>query len=109
LIEDTNRARPGEVLHLYAQSLGPVSGLPPPGVAAPASPLATLAQPMVCRAGASAEEGVTADVLFAGLAPGMMGVYQIDVRMPATLPPSWAILNCQILGTPGILLTGYIP
>jgi uncharacterized protein (TIGR03437 family) len=37
------------------------------------------------------------EVLFAGLAPGLIGVYQVDLRMPAVVPAAGdTILACRI-------------
>lgn len=44
---------------------------------------------------------VPADVLFVGLAPGMFGVYQIDVRAPSSTARG---LNLQIRRPDGALL-----
>jgi uncharacterized protein (TIGR03437 family) len=81
LVTRESPARPGEILHLYVTGLGPTepavaSGLPTP-----------LGEPFVITApweflwprGANY---FLADVLFAGLAPGMIGVYQMDLRLP---------------------------
>ena len=40
-------------------------------------------------------DNVPLQVLFAGLAPGMIGVYQIDLRMPEQLTGTAAILGCS--------------
>jgi uncharacterized protein (TIGR03437 family) len=80
-----NEARPaeeGENVFFYATGLGPVSGPPPTGDAAPVSPLAQAATaPEVAIA------GIRCDVQFAGLAPGLVGVYQVNIRIPEGVPP----------------------
>jgi uncharacterized protein (TIGR03437 family) len=66
---------------LYLTGLG---GTDPPlreGTAAPASPLSrTLSQPTVFIGGQPAL------VFFSGLAPGLVGVYQVNVIVPADAP-----------------------
>jgi uncharacterized protein (TIGR03437 family) len=47
------------------------------------------------------------DVLFAGLAPSMIGIYQVSVRMPATLPPELALLQCGFPGDEAYAAGGY--
>ena len=61
--------------------MGGVSNQPATGAATPASPLpSALITPAVTIGGAAA------DVLFAGLAPYLVGVAQFNIRLPATLP-----------------------
>ena len=68
----------GEYAFLYASGLGAVSNAPATGEGAPAAPLAmALGNVRVSLAGAPCE------VQFAGLAPGFVGVYQVNFRAPA--------------------------
>lgn len=71
----------GEYAFLYAAGLGAVSNQPPTGAASPSLPLSeTVEQVRVTIA------GVPCAVSFAGLAPGFVGVYQVNFRVPANLP-----------------------
>jgi uncharacterized protein (TIGR03437 family) len=79
LVTVANPARPGEIVHIYATGLGPVYPPVPTGTASPAVPLSGLALPIRWTWDSSAP----ADVLFAGLAPGLTGYYQVDARVPA--------------------------
>jgi uncharacterized protein (TIGR03437 family) len=56
----------------------------PPGRPAPLDSLSSTMVPEVCQWDAS-EGGPFADVLFAGLAPGQTGVYQVNVRVAPNL------------------------
>ncbi|HWR51222.1 MAG TPA: hypothetical protein VN428_08955 [Bryobacteraceae bacterium] len=96
-------ARPGEVVHAYAVGLGAVSPALPTGVPAPLDTLHHLAAPFDCTAGVPANGSATpVEVLFAGLAPGFVGLYQVDIRVPATATDSGDFfLSC---GTPGNIL-----
>jgi uncharacterized protein (TIGR03437 family) len=54
--------------------------------------------------------GASADVLFAGLAPGMFGVCQLDLRLPELVGSGWATLACHVgSAVNGFDLTGYLP
>jgi len=79
LVTPASPAQPGEIVHLYATGLGPV--LPPvlTGQPAPADPLAQIWPPFSC---AFSLGGLSSVPLFAGLAPGMIGIYQISLPIP---------------------------
>ncbi len=71
----------GSVVQLYANGLGPVDNQPATGEAAPSSPLAT------CRISPQVTiGGQNATVLYAGLAPGFVGLYQLNATVPANAP-----------------------
>jgi uncharacterized protein (TIGR03437 family) len=73
-----NRAHQGEIVHFYGTGFGPVQPLVPTGVPASANPPAALATPLSCNM----------PVLYAGLAPGLVGYYQFNVQVEpeAALP-----------------------
>jgi minor extracellular serine protease Vpr len=74
-------AQRGQVVHLFANGLGPVDTRPPDGAPAGAAPLSnTLARPTVTVG------GVTASVSFSGLAPDFPALYQIDIVVPSNAP-----------------------
>lgn len=76
-------ARPGEVLHMYATGLGSVEQTIDSGTPAPLDRLLRLRVPIRL----SFSDGRAApEVLFQGLAPGLVGVYQIDFRMTGGSP-----------------------
>jgi uncharacterized protein (TIGR03437 family) len=56
------------------------------GRAAPASPLSSVVNPVAVTVG-----GVEAQVLFAGLAPGFSGLYQVNAFVPAGAPSGDAV------------------
>ena len=79
-------ARPGDFLSIYCTGLGDVSNQPGLGSASPSSPLAlTLQQPVVTIGGQNA------DVSFSGLAPGYVGLYQVNVKVPTGVTPGDAV------------------
>jgi len=77
-------ARPamrGEYLTIYCSGLGDVSPRPATGAPAPISPLSnTVVSPYVTIG------GVIAPLSFSGLAPGFVGLYQVNVQVPNAAP-----------------------
>ncbi|MBS1855127.1 MAG: hypothetical protein JST11_07165 [Acidobacteria bacterium] len=74
-----NPARPGEIVHLYGTGFGPVAPGGITGIPAPAdTPAQVLAKP-TCTG--DPESPIT--LLYLGLAPGLVGYYQMDVQLPA--------------------------
>jgi uncharacterized protein (TIGR03437 family) len=72
----------GDVLAIFCTGLGAVDPAVPDGAAAPGSPLAkTVANPIVTIG------GKFAPVAFSGLAPGFVGLYQVDAMVPNGVTP----------------------
>lgn len=81
LVTAASPLRSGESVYFYVAGLGAVDHTPATGEAAPRNPLArALTNPVVTIAGQIAE------LQFAGLAPDFVGVYQVNVVVPAGLP-----------------------
>jgi uncharacterized protein (TIGR03437 family) len=82
----THPAKAGDTLTLWAYGLGATSPFVVTGQPAPSSePLARLTStPVVTFGGGIGGPTVTAD--FAGLAPGLAGVYQVNVAIPNNVP-----------------------
>ena len=77
LINAQHPAHAGDTIMLYLTGMGATNPPVPTGVPSPASPLAVTAiQPQVTI------DAATADVSFSGLTPGLVGLYQINVRIP---------------------------
>lgn len=75
-----------DFIDIFATGLGPVTHQPATGAPAPASPLAETANTVTATIG-----GVPAAVSFAGLAPGWVGLYQVNVQVPANAPVGDAV------------------
>ncbi|MFN7934974.1 MAG: IPT/TIG domain-containing protein [Bryobacteraceae bacterium] len=82
-VTPANPAREGEYVHLYATGLGAVNM--PVDNGAPSPPNATLQRSINC----------TMPVLYAGLAPALVGVYQITVRAANTIRNE-GYLTCEV-------------
>ena len=85
LVTSENPASPGEMVHFYMTGLGPVSPPVADGAPPPANPPAALIAPLVCNISDAGSNRLPVEVLFAGLAPGFTGYYQVSVRLPAAL------------------------
>jgi minor extracellular serine protease Vpr len=77
LVGPSDPAFPGEVLVLYVTALGPLSLDLDDGYPAPSDPLAQTTEPFDVLL-----DGELSQVLFSGLAPGFVGLYQINFRVP---------------------------
>jgi uncharacterized protein (TIGR03437 family) len=72
-----NPARAGEVLTLFATGLGVTNPAVPSGAPAPSAPLAVTASPVTVIM-----RDWSANVVFSGLAPGSVGLYQVSFVVP---------------------------
>jgi uncharacterized protein (TIGR03437 family) len=81
LIGSDNPVPRGGVAQLYVNGLGRVTNRPASGLPSPANPLsATVETPEILIGGQPAQ------VLFSGLAPGIVGLYQVNVVVPNGAP-----------------------
>jgi uncharacterized protein (TIGR03437 family) len=94
LIGPNNPAIPGEVIILYATGLGPLSLDLRDGFGAPSTPLAYTIDPFNVVVNHQ-----QCEVLFSGLGPGFVGLYQINIVLPRNLPAG--DLDVQILSPYG--------
>jgi uncharacterized protein (TIGR03437 family) len=92
-VTESSPASQGEVIVLYATGLGAVFPAAQTGTAATGD--STVAGTVTVTIG-----GLPAQVQFAGLAPGFVGLYQINVQVPAGVQPGNAPVLLSINGTP---------
>ncbi|MEK7404100.1 MAG: hypothetical protein AAB225_03240, partial [Acidobacteriota bacterium] len=85
LITPERPARPGEIVNIYGLGFGPVDPPVPTGQAAPVEgPLSRVTESFQCKIlDRGGERPVP--ILFAGLAPGLVGVYQVQLQIPPEL------------------------
>jgi uncharacterized protein (TIGR03437 family) len=87
-----NPARGGDYLTLWATGLGAVEGRVETGAPATAA-LRTMLVPKVTLG------GVPAQVLYSGLAPGFVGLYQMNIQVPDNVPSGNTSLVISMGGT----------
>jgi uncharacterized protein (TIGR03437 family) len=92
LVSESEPVRAGDVLIIYASGLGPT--IPPPRSGEPASgsPLMHGVAP-VRVVFKQADRQNSLNAAFAGLAPGFIGVFQVNVQVPQGLAPGRAALT----------------
>jgi hypothetical protein len=81
LVSATAPAKPGEYLVAYLAGMGGTNATPASGAASPGNPLALPSLPPVLTL-----NGAVYPIAFAGLTPGLVGLYQMNFQVPAGLP-----------------------
>jgi uncharacterized protein (TIGR03437 family) len=79
-VSASSPVEPGEFLSVYVTGLGRVEGDIAAGQAAPASPLLRTRTPVEALL-----SGAPLPTSFAGLAPGFVGLYQVNLQLPPVL------------------------
>jgi uncharacterized protein (TIGR03437 family) len=98
LITQSNPANPGDVVNFYVTGMGAVTTAVTDAVPAPASPLPLLASPITVS-----YKTTPLKIYYAGLAPGLIGIYQVTVETPTQVPqppdgsgPTVILLDIQL-------------
>ncbi len=81
LVSVNSPAQPGETVAIFLTGLGTVSPPVPDGVLGPSNPLSKVTAPLRVFIG-----GVESTIVFAGLAPGVPGLYQLNCVVPQIAP-----------------------
>lgn len=85
LVDSSNPTTANAFVLIYCTGLGAVTNQPATGSPGPSNPLAWSSTPTVTIG------GVPAAVSFSGLAPGYVGLYQVNTQVPAGLAPNSAV------------------
>jgi uncharacterized protein (TIGR03437 family) len=103
LVSSSSPAQPGETIQVYLTGLGQVTPPISDGAAGPSSPLSMTPAKTITATIA----GQSAAVTYAGLAPGLAGLYQVNVTIPSGLSAGNYYL--EILGPDSDTLEAGIP
>jgi uncharacterized protein (TIGR03437 family) len=98
--DGSHPAKAGTYISLYATGQGAVNGMPPDGQPAPSSTLITAPLPLVFI---NATQVATTDIQFSGLAPNYVGLWQINAKVPANVPPGAVSVFIEADGIPSAL------
>lgn len=86
MFPDSRPVKPGEYIEIYATGLGKVTNAPNTGLSASAKPLSETVLLPTVEIG-----GVSSRVVFSGLAPGFVGLYQVNAQVPPGTPSGSAV------------------
>jgi len=86
LADAANPAKAGDALVIYCTGLGQVNPPVPSGQAAPLTSLSSTVLPVTTTIG-----GMGTDFIFAGLTPGFVGLYQVNVVVKPGTPTGNAV------------------
>ena len=101
VLEDSRPAQRGEFVSLFCTGLGPVQPEVKSGEVAPSTPpLAETLSPTLVNI-----SDIPALVTFSGLAPGFVGLYQVNVQVPMGVPSGVQEVEIIINGVPGNTVT----
>ncbi|HYL74523.1 MAG TPA: hypothetical protein VEU96_09980 [Bryobacteraceae bacterium] len=101
LISRDAPAKAGDILVIYCDGLGATNPAVADGVGSPLSPLAQTTSPVTVSVG-----GQNAPVLFAGLVPGFVGLYQVNAILPDGVAPGNSVpVTLTVAGLTGVAVT----
>jgi uncharacterized protein (TIGR03437 family) len=108
LVSSSSPAKSGETVQVFLNGLGAVNSTLAAGQPAPTSSLVTLVNPVQGVWIYDPTQGpLAANVVFAGLAPGLAGLYQMNITLPTGL--SAGNLPIEVATTDGDNIQAVIP
>jgi uncharacterized protein (TIGR03437 family) len=102
-VNASSPATAGETVLIYVTGLGAVAPAVPAGAPAPSNPLSKTVNTTYVYV-----DGLQADVLYSGLAPGFAGLYQLNVTIPTKVSAGKAVY-LEIDGLDAVTLQAQIP
>ena len=96
LVSASSPATPGETLTIYLVGMGATTPPVPSGTVAPSNPLASVPLPRWLLT----VDGQPARFSFAGLTPGLAGLYQINFTVPPAAKTGTSTLSSQRMAFP---------
>ncbi len=103
LVSETSPAAPGEYVVMYAAGMGLTNQTVPSGSASPSSKLATVLD----GATLTLNGAPVNNILFAGLTPNLVGLYQVNFQVPANAPNG--DLQLVLVQTSGVSNSAVLP
>ncbi len=82
IADAANPVKEGQPIVIYCTGLGEVNPAVPTGAAAPLTQISKTIEPITVTVG-----GIASDVLFSGLTPGFVGLYQVNTTVPKGVTP----------------------
>jgi uncharacterized protein (TIGR03437 family) len=82
IADSANPVKAGQAIVIYCTGLGEVSPAVTTGAAAPLTQISNTIEPIQVTVG-----GIEANVLFSGLTPGFVGLYQVNATVPSGVAP----------------------
>ena len=86
LVDPSNPTTTGNVIQIYCTGLGAVTNPPPSGSQASLTTFSQTTTRATAKIG-----GLDAPVIFAGLAPGTVGEYVVNVQVPPGVTAGWTV------------------
>jgi uncharacterized protein (TIGR03437 family) len=96
-----NPAKAGSYITLYGTGQGVVGAMPADGQPTPSSPLVPASSNL--KVFINSDFVPQSDIQFTGLAPGFVGVWQINVKVPANVPPGSVPVFVDLEGINSVL------
>jgi uncharacterized protein (TIGR03437 family) len=88
----------GKVIQLFGTGQGPFPGMPPDGEVTPAALVATDYKPRAIMQPGPTSFLDDKAVEFSGLTPGLVGVWQVNIRVPMEVTPGTVLVVLQYRG-----------
>ncbi|MBM3762445.1 MAG: hypothetical protein FJW36_19630 [Acidobacteria bacterium] len=99
LIDGKNPTTPGSLVHFWLTGLGPLDKPVPTAEPAPADPVSRPLAKLFCTI-SNSQSSFPLEVFDVVYAPNLIGVYQVDIRIPASWSTAIANIRCSSESSP---------